>query len=107
MVSGDIDRARVAAVCAAVGPQRLRELMQILGARIETLAAAAEIFPEGAEDCLAALHQCRGSAASLGLVALAEGLARMEAHGKNGKDVREAGRALPKLWKKAKQELLF
>ncbi len=71
--------ARIKAVSAAVGPLRLRELSLILAGRVETLVDAAERFPEGAEECLPALHQSRGSAASLGFVALADGCARMEA----------------------------
>jgi HPt (histidine-containing phosphotransfer) domain-containing protein len=110
IASESIDLARTAAVAAAVGPQRLRALLLILGARIENLAAAAELFPEAAEDCIAALHQSRGSASSLGLVALAEALARMEAHARHGGDVvavREAGRALRGVWERAREELLF
>jgi HPt (histidine-containing phosphotransfer) domain-containing protein len=108
--SGAIDTARLAAVAAAVGAQRLHELMLVLGQRVESLAASAEVFPEAAEDCLAALHQSRGSAASLGFMALAEGLARMEALARQGQDaaaVREAGRALHWLWRESKEGLLF
>ncbi len=106
MASDAIDAARLAAVTAAVGSQRLHELVLLLGRRVETLAAAAEVFPEAAEDCLAALHQCRGSAGSLGLVALAEGIARMEAQARQGEDVRLAGRALLGLWREASKEAL-
>jgi hypothetical protein len=107
-----IDAARIAAVSAALGPQRLHELMLLLGGRVHRLAAAAELFPENAESCLAALHQSRGSAASLGLVALATALDRMEAEAAIGDvaAVRQAGRALPQLWEDAlrrKQALLF
>jgi hypothetical protein len=117
MASDAIDPARIAAVAAAVGPRRLHELILVLGDRVESLAAAAEVFPEAAEDCLAALHQSRGSAASLGLVALAEGFARMEALGRHAlrhteavAGVREAGRALRGLWRdavRAKEGLRF
>ncbi len=100
----------MAAVAAAVGTRRLQELMLVLGDRVETLAASAEVFPEAAEDFLAALHQSRGSAASLGLVALAESLARLEGFARQGRDavaVREAGRALLGLWRQGKEGLLF
>jgi hypothetical protein len=107
IASDAIDAGRLAAVSAAVGRPRLRELFLILGERIEILAAAAEMFPEGGEDFIAALHQSRGSAASLGLVAVADCLARMEACARHGGDVRDAGRALPGLWEKAKEGLLF
>jgi HPt (histidine-containing phosphotransfer) domain-containing protein len=110
IASESVDAARIAAVSAAVGPRRLRELLLILGARIENLATAAELFPEAAEDCIAALHQSRGSASSLGLVALAEALARMEAYARHGGDVgavKEAGRALRGVWREAKEGLLF
>jgi len=90
-----------------VGPRRLRELVLLLGERVAKLAADAEAYPEGAEDFMAALHQSRGSAASLGLVALAEGLGRMEARAKQGGDLREAGRGLLGLWKEVKEGLLF
>ncbi len=116
IASDAVDAARIEAVSAAVGPRRLNELMLILEGRVQNLSAAAEVFPEGAEDWLAALHQSRGSAASLGFLALAEGLARMEALGRQallqaeagGRDlaaareaVRQAGRGLPGLWKEA------
>jgi hypothetical protein len=114
IASDAINVARIAAVSAAVGPQRMAELMQILGARVEHLVAAADMFPECAEDCLFALHQSRGSAASLGFLALAEGLARMEALGRQVPcdlaALRRAGRALPGLWAEAvqaKEALLF
>jgi len=105
IASDAIDRARIAAVAAAVGPRRLQELLLVLGGRVESLAAAAREFPESAEAFLAALHQSRGSAASLGLVGLAEALARLEAHARQGEDVeavRQAGRALPEIWRKGR-----
>jgi len=102
-----VDAARIEAVSAAVGEQRLQELISILGGRVRKLAAAAEAFPEGAEDWLAALHQSRGSAASLGFLALAEALARMEELGREAvlraEEVRLAGRALPGLWEEVLQ----
>jgi HPt (histidine-containing phosphotransfer) domain-containing protein len=121
IVSDTIDAARMAAVSAALGPQRLGELMLILGGRVQKLAEAAELLPESAEAWLAALHQSRGSAASLGLVALAAGLARVEALGRQAnvaehdreaawEAVRQVGRALPDLWEEAqrvKKGLLF
>jgi hypothetical protein len=107
MVLGAIDSVRVAAVCAAVGPQRLRELVLLLGGRVAQLAAAAALYPDAAEDFMAALHQSRGSAASLGLVALAEGLACVEARAKTSGDVAAAGRGLIALWEDVKEELLF
>jgi hypothetical protein len=116
IASDSIDAARIAAVAAAVGRQRLHELMLILAERVQSLAAAAETFPESAEACLAALHQSRGSAASLGFLALAEGFGRMEVLGRQAEAgecdfeaVRQAGRALPGLWKdamRAKEVLL-
>jgi hypothetical protein len=107
MVLRAIDPARVAAVAAAVGPPRLRELLLLLGDRVAMLAADADAYPEGAEDFMASLHQSRGSAASLGLVALAEGLGRMEADARRGGDLREAGRGLLGLWREVKEGLLF
>jgi len=116
IASDAIDAARIATVAAAIGQPRLNELMNILAARVRALAAASEMFPDGAEACLDALHQSRGSAASLGLVALAEALAHMEALGRQadaqGRDcaaIRQAGRALPELWKDAvrAKEALF
>jgi len=104
-------------VLAAVGRQRLQELILVLAGRVQALAEAAERFPESAEECLAGLHQSRGSAASLGFVALAEGFARAEALGRQAADeragweaVRQAGRELPVLWNEVeekKKELLF
>jgi hypothetical protein len=85
----------------------MRELVLLLGARVEKLAADANAYPEGAEDFMAVLHQSRGSAASLGLVALAEGLGRMEADARRGGDLREAGRGLLWLWEEVKEGLLF
>jgi hypothetical protein len=125
IASNAIDAARIKAVSAAVGPLRLGELILILAGRVESLAAAAEMFPEAAEDCLPALHQTRGSAASLGFGLLADGLARMEAQlrqtllrAQAGErdlaaawgEVLEASRALPRLWKdalRAKEDILL
>jgi hypothetical protein len=116
IASAALDVARIEAVSAAVGPRRLGELIVILAGRIETLVAAAEMFPAAAEECLHALHQSRGSAASLGFLGLADGLARMEAKLRQallqapaaGSDaaadwdaVRQAARALPDLCRDA------
>jgi HPt (histidine-containing phosphotransfer) domain-containing protein len=85
----------------------MRELVLLLGDRVAKLAADAEAYPEDAEDFMAALHQSRGSAASLGLVALAAGLGRMEADARRGEDLGEAGRALQQHWREVKEGLLF
>jgi HPt (histidine-containing phosphotransfer) domain-containing protein len=118
IASAAIDAARIAAVSAAVGPLRLRELIVILVGRVETLVAAAEMFPEGAKESLPALHKSWGSAASLGFPALADGLARMETDLRRAlvqaqtaeRDlasewdiVRQSARALPGLCKDAVQ----
>jgi len=104
-----VDAARIEAVSAAIGTQRLQELIRVLAGRVQNLAAAAEVFPEAAEDFLAALHQSRGSASSLGFLTLAEALARMEELGRQAtlqaKAVRQAGRALPGVWKEAMEAL--
>jgi len=109
IVSDAVDAARIEAVSAAVGKQRLQELIEVLAGRMQKLAAAAEVFPEASEDFLAALHRSRGSAASLGFLALAEALASMEELGRQAtlqaEAVRQAGRALPGLWQEALQAL--
>jgi HPt (histidine-containing phosphotransfer) domain-containing protein len=111
-----VDTTRIEAVSAAIGTQRLQELIRVLDGRVQNLARAAVVFPQSSEDFLAALHQSRGSAASLGFLALAEALARMEELGRQTtlqaesaepdfaaacEAVRQAGRALPGLWKEA------
>jgi hypothetical protein len=123
--SAAVDAARLEEVSAALGRQRLHELILVLAGRVQTLAEGAELFPESAEEFLAGLHQSRGSAASLGFLAVAEGFSRVEVLGRQAlrlaeagehdlaaawEAVRQAGRVLPGLWEdaeRAREELQF
>ena len=109
-----IDVERIAAVSEALGVQRFGELMAILGIRLQRLSAGIEKLPECAAELVSALHQSRGSAASLGLVGLTIALTDIEAQiartiSGNGPapeasrmaSVRIAGRALHGYWRAA------
>jgi hypothetical protein len=74
-----VDAERIAAVSKALGARRFGELLALLCMRLQRLAAAIEHLPADAAGLAAGLHQSRGSAASLGLVGLAEAMIHMEA----------------------------
>jgi hypothetical protein len=74
-----LDIQRIVAVSTALGTRRFGELLTILSMRLQGLSACIERLPEGAADLVLALHQSRGSAASLGLAGLAITLTDIEA----------------------------
>jgi hypothetical protein len=74
-----VDIDRISAVAKALGARRCGELLNVLEVRLHGLSAAIEALPANAADIVAALHQSRGSAASLGLVGLSLALTDIEA----------------------------
>jgi hypothetical protein len=74
-----VDVERIGSVSAALGAQRFGELLDMLSMRLLRLSAAIESLPGDAAGLVSALHQSRGSAASLGLVGLATALTDIEA----------------------------
>jgi hypothetical protein len=74
-----VDAERIAAVSASLGARRFEELLDILSARLQRVSTAIETLPADAAGLVFALHQSRGSAASLGLVGLAAALTDIEA----------------------------
>ncbi len=76
---GSIDEARVATLLAVLGGQRLRELVAVLNLRLAAMAAELASGPGRWPGLKAIAHQTRGSASSLGLIALAARLGDFEA----------------------------
>jgi HPt (histidine-containing phosphotransfer) domain-containing protein len=74
-----VDAARIATLSNVLGNQRFGELLTILSVRLQRLSAAIEMLPGDASSLVSTLHQSRGSAASLGLVGLAQALTDIEA----------------------------
>ncbi len=109
-----VDVPRIICVSNALGAQRFGELLTILSVRLQRLSGAIETLPADAAGLLAALHQSRGSCASLGLVGLSVALTDIEAQiarAMGGSDplpdpvtiagVKIAGRALHGYWRTA------
>ena len=74
-----IDQARMAALLAVMGQERVGQLLHLLLDRLDTLGADIAGRDPDWRIQQAALHQNRGSASSLGLMALAASLNRLEA----------------------------
>ena len=74
-----VDVPRIICVSNALGAPRFAELLTILSVRLQRLSGAIEILPADAAGLIAALHQSRGSCASLGLVGLSVALTDIEA----------------------------
>jgi hypothetical protein len=74
-----VDAERILCVSRALGAQRFGELLAILSVRLQRLSGAVARLPDDAAGLVAALHQSRGSATSLGLVGLAVVLTDLEA----------------------------
>ena len=74
-----VDAHRISCVADALGAHRFGELLVIFSVRLQRLSGAIEMLPADAPRLVAALHQTRGSATSLGLVGMAIVLADLEA----------------------------
>lgn len=74
----DIDGQVLQSAAAALGAVRLAELLAIFEARIEWLSDALVATQNDRAALLARVHQCRGSAASLGFIGLDRALAEIE-----------------------------
>ncbi len=74
----DLDEARIARLETLLGAERLGGLLGVLAQRLEHLAARACDWPDAADDVRFLVHQSLGSARSLGLAGLAEGLDALE-----------------------------
>lgn len=83
------------AVVAAVGPRRAAELAAEFAGRLDALLEAARSGAEAAEALIARTHQLRGSAATLGMLALGAELERLERAIARGEGAWRDGRSGP------------